>query len=75
MSDYSNISVVEENTLLGGLGSAILELNNSINKPRKLMLFGIKDKFIEPGNSKECSIEANIDPTYISKKLDKFFDE
>ncbi len=75
LSDYSNISVVEENTLLGGLGSAILELNNSSNKPRKLMLFGIKDKFIEPGSSKECSIEANIDPTYISKKLDKFFDE
>ena len=75
LSDYSNISVVEENTLLGGLGTAILELNNSINNPKKLMLFGIKDKFIEPGSSKDCSIEANIDPTYISKKLDKFFDE
>ena len=70
---YKNISVIEENNLIGGLGSMILDINNSNPIIKKILLFGIQDKFIEPGSNLNCSKEANIDPKFIFNKLKNIF--
>lgn len=58
--DVTFISI-EENTLLGGLGSSILEFLNDNGIRRKLYRFGTPDQFVNAGNSIECSLESKID--------------
>ena len=37
-------------------------------------MFWCKDIFIDPGNSKECSLEVT-DSAYVSRELENFFNE
>ncbi len=73
LKNYKNIVVVEENALIGGIGSEIVRIN--IKNKNNINLFGIKDVFINPGNSIECSKEAQIDSKYIANKLLKIFSD
>ncbi|TET16827.1 MAG: 1-deoxy-D-xylulose-5-phosphate synthase, partial [Candidatus Cloacimonadota bacterium] len=44
------IVTVEENAVIGGFGSALLELMQKNNVKKKIITIGIPDKFIEQGN-------------------------
>jgi len=60
---------IEENTLLGGLGSSILEFLNDNQIFKKLYRFGTPDKFVSAGNSEECSLETKIDSKSIFEQI------
>jgi len=72
---FKKIFVIEENSLIGGLGSEIsrLCLENNINPPI-FKTFGIKDKFIkEVGDRKHLLKISKIDKQYILKKILSYF--
>lgn len=73
INSYRNVAVIEENTMIGGLGSEILRITNSKKMHTNINLFGINDEFIEPGDNIECSKESKIDPDYVARKLLKIF--
>lgn len=73
IKNYKNVVAIEENTIMGGIGSEVIKISNASKNKNKINIFGIKDIFINPGNSIECSKEAQIDIEYISKKLLKIF--
>ena len=60
---------IEENTLLGGLGSSILEFLNDNQINKDLFRFGTPDKFVSAGNTKECTLETKIDSKSIFDTL------
>lgn len=52
-SKYKKIVTIEDNSIIGGFGSAILEFMNSKNIKADVRILGIPDKFIEHGTQQE----------------------
>jgi transketolase len=72
---FKKIFVIEENSLIGGLGSEIsrLCLENNIN-PHLFKTFGIKDKFIKEVGDRNHLLEiSKIDKKYCLKKILSYF--
>ena len=67
---YKAIVTVEDGTIVGGLGSAILEFANKNNYPQHILPCGIKDEFIEHGTVEELHALCNID----AKSLKEIFE-
>jgi len=67
------IVTVEENSLMGGFGSAVLESLNHIGVvcPRVLCL-GLPDSFVEQGSREELLECLGLDPNGIANKTCKF---
>ncbi len=61
LEKFDTIITIEENTLIGGLGSAILEFSNEKKLHKHILRFGTPDKFVNAGNTKECTAECNLD--------------
>ncbi len=51
--NYSNIITVEDNSIIGGFGSAVLEFKNKYDYHSKVKILGIPDKFIEQGTQQQ----------------------
>jgi len=63
-----HILTVEENTILGGFGSAVLEtLNMHGIMDAKVKMLGIPDRFIEQGKQSVLRTELSLDPDGIAK--------
>lgn len=61
-SRIKKIIVVEENTITGGFGSAVLEFLNDMEIPNvKIRRFGIPDKFIPQGQQDELRKKYRLD--------------
>jgi 1-deoxy-D-xylulose-5-phosphate synthase len=62
-SKYSRILTVEDGTVLGGFGSAILEFMAANNYSAQVKILGIPDRIVEHGSvkelQKECGFDAN----------------
>lgn len=62
-SKYENIITVEDGTVVGGFGSAVLEFMAAHDYSSKLKILGVADTFIEHGTQAElwrdCGIDAN----------------
>lgn len=72
---FKKIFVIEENSLIGGLGSEIsrLCLENNIN-PQLFKTFGIKDKFIKEVGDRDHLLKiSKIDKKYCLKKILSYF--
>ena len=67
------IVTLEENSLMGGFGSAVMETLNSagIAAPRILRL-GLPDRFIEQGSREELLECLGLDPVSIAEKVRNF---
>ncbi len=67
-SRYSHVVTVEDNTIMGGFGSAVAEFfaQNGLNKV-KLHMHGIPDKFIDHGKPNELHELIGIDPEGIAR--------
>ena len=67
------IVTLEENCLMGGFGSAVMETMNSagIAAPRILRL-GLPDRFIEQGSREELLECLGLDPISIAEKVRNF---
>ncbi|MBN2789517.1 MAG: 1-deoxy-D-xylulose-5-phosphate synthase [Candidatus Delongbacteria bacterium] len=72
--DHDCIITVEENTVIGGFGSAILEVLNRENIfDAKLKMIGIEDEFVEHGSMEELFELLNLNPEGIAKSAETFF--
>jgi 1-deoxy-D-xylulose-5-phosphate synthase len=50
---FTHILTIEENTLIGGFGSAVAEYLTSQNAKSKIAMMGLRDEFIEHGSPKQ----------------------
>ncbi len=69
---YDKIITIEENALVGGFGSGILEYFNDNNYKNEILRIGLPDKFIDHGTQAELHNILEIDPEGITSKITKF---
>ena len=60
-TNYSKIVTVEDGTVVGGLGSAILEFMNANGYKADVTILGIPDRLVEHGTLKELHSECAYD--------------
>ena len=68
-SKFNKIITVEDGTIKGGFGSAILEFMNEHNYKAEVKIMGIPDKIIEHGTPKELYNEIGIDANHIAEAI------
>ncbi|MDE3211676.1 MAG: 1-deoxy-D-xylulose-5-phosphate synthase, partial [Bacteroidota bacterium] len=66
---YSKIITVEDGTVKGGFGSAILEFMAENNYVARVKVLGIPDMIVEHGTLKELQREVGIDPDHIARAI------
>lgn len=67
--NYSKIITVEDGTVKGGFGSAILEFMAEHNYNASVKILGIPDTIIEHGTLKELYNEIGIDANHIAETI------
>ncbi|MBT8245296.1 MAG: 1-deoxy-D-xylulose-5-phosphate synthase [Winogradskyella sp.] len=67
---YKAIISIEDGTIIGGFGSALLEFANANDYKTKIEILGILDQFAEHGTVSELKKVYNIDEDSLKKKLD-----
>ena len=63
---YDKIITVEDGTVVGGFGSAVLEFMANYNYPNQIKILGIPDSIIEHGTLKELHAECKYDAQAIT---------
>lgn len=66
---YERLIVVEDGSVAGGVGSAILELLSTVNSSIKVHLLGIKDAFVEHGSVEDLYEEVGLNGKSIYQKV------
>lgn len=66
---YHKIITVEDGTVKGGFGSAILEFMAENNYAAQVKIMGIPDKIIEHGTPKELYNEIGLDANHIAEAI------
>ncbi len=66
---YENIVTVEENTVIGGFGSGVLEFLATLNYSGRVKIIGIPDRFIEHGNRKKLLEVVGLDERGLKEKI------
>lgn len=69
--NHDNIITVEDGTIIGGLGSAVLEFMADNDYNAKIKRMGIPDKFIEHGTQKELYKICGFDEESIFEQIKK----
>jgi 1-deoxy-D-xylulose-5-phosphate synthase len=67
--------VIEENTVLGGFGSGVLEACHEHNVKAETKLIGIPDRFIEHGSQKQLRKDCGLDCESIVRTAEKLCKE
>lgn len=70
-TSYEHIITLEDGSVVGGFGSAILEFANANNYKNTIEILGIKDEFIEHGKIEELKALTSIDDASIKATLEK----
>jgi 1-deoxy-D-xylulose-5-phosphate synthase len=71
---FDQIVTIEDNTLKGGFGSAILETLQEIGKPRRVLNLGLPDEFIEQGTPQQLYELVGLTPGQIADKVKVFIE-
>ena len=66
---HKRVITIEDGTILGGLGSAVMEFAADNNYHAKIKRLGIPDRFIEQGTLDELKAECGFDKTGIIKAI------
>lgn len=69
---FNSILTVEEGTIKGGFGAAILAFAATNNYKNSIEVIGIPDRFIEHGDTSELKREVGLDAVSLSKKFLQF---
>jgi len=69
LSKYPRIITVEDGTVKGGFGSAVLEFANEQGYKNEVKILGIPDKIIEHGSLKELHRECGYDAQAIKQTV------
>jgi 1-deoxy-D-xylulose-5-phosphate synthase len=70
---HSAIITIEENTVLGGAGSAVAEVLTARGVQLPLHHIGIPDLFIEHGTRESCLIKAGLDLAGLTAKVEQWW--
>ncbi|RZM20280.1 MAG: 1-deoxy-D-xylulose-5-phosphate synthase [Pedobacter sp.] len=70
-SKFKKIITIEDGTVVGGFGSAILEFMNEHGYKADVKIMGIPDRLVEHGTPKELYNEIGLDATGIALELRK----
>jgi len=65
-STYSKIVTIEDGTIVGGFGSAVLEFMNQHQYKAEVIILGIPDILVEHGSLKELHSECKYDARAIA---------
>ena len=65
-SKYNKIITVEDGTVVGGFGSAVLEFMSNNNYTATVKMLGIPDRIVEHGTLKELYRECEYDAQAIA---------
>lgn len=68
-TNYSKILTVEDGTVVGGFGSAVLEFMNAHGYKADVKIVGIPDRLVEHGTPKQLYEEIGIDANGIAETL------
>ncbi len=68
---FSKILTIEDGTITGGFGSAVLEFMSENNYSAKVKRLGIPDSFIEHGTIKELHKQCGYSPKKIIEEIKK----
>ena len=68
-ANYNKIITVEDGTVVGGFGSAILEFMNEHHYKADIKIMGIPDRLVEHGSPKQLYNEIGIDANGIATIL------
>jgi 1-deoxy-D-xylulose-5-phosphate synthase len=68
-SQYSKIVTVEDGTVIGGAGAAVLEFMAANNYRAEVKILGIPDRLVEHGTLKELHAECGYDAAGIVKAV------
>ena len=71
VTNHELIVTIEDNTILGGAGSAVLEFISKNNLKCKTLCLGIPDHFVEHGTQEEIYKQCGLDKSSIIKKIVK----
>ncbi|MEA3318073.1 MAG: 1-deoxy-D-xylulose-5-phosphate synthase [Bacteroidota bacterium] len=66
---YSKIITIEDGTIVGGFGSAVLEFMSENSYYPKIKRLGVPDKFVEQGTPGELIVECGFDVDSIVKEV------
>tara|TARA_R110002126_G_scaffold291568_1_gene453683 strand:- start:36175 stop:37947 length:1773 start_codon:yes stop_codon:yes gene_type:complete len=66
---YKTIITIEDGTIQGGFGSAILEFATEYNYQNKIKILGIPDHFIEHGNIFRLQLQLGLDAKSLAKRI------
>ena len=69
MKRFNRILTVEDGSLKGGFGSAVLEFMADHGYSARVKRIGIPDRFVEHGTVKELQEVCKMDTTHISEAL------
>ncbi len=72
-NSFDMIITIEDGTVKGGLGSAILEYASELNYTGKIKLMGVPDEFIHHGTVEQLQQSCGIDSLSIQKIINTFF--
>jgi 1-deoxy-D-xylulose-5-phosphate synthase len=75
IENHALVVTVEENSIIGGFGSGVLEAAMELGVKTPLLRFGLPDRFVTHGSMKrllaDCGLDANGIAFSINKKLDE----
>ncbi|MEI8075816.1 MAG: 1-deoxy-D-xylulose-5-phosphate synthase [Bacteroidota bacterium] len=74
-SKYDKIVTVEDGTVVGGFGSAVLEFMNQHNYKATVKILGIPDRIVEHGSPKELHRECEYDAQGIATAVRELMKE
>jgi len=66
---FKKIMTIEDGTIVGGFGSAVLEFMNENNYTADVKIMGIPDRFVEHGTPKELYAEIGLDANHILEAI------
>ncbi|MEI6455148.1 MAG: 1-deoxy-D-xylulose-5-phosphate synthase [bacterium] len=68
---FTRVVTVEDGTIVGGLGSAVLEFMADHGYSARVVRLGVPDKFIEQGSLEDLHAECGFDTAGITRSLRK----
>lgn len=73
-SRFKKILTLEENSIIGGFGSAVLEYFSEKNYKNDILRIGLPDKFVDHGTQEELHKLLGIDPEGIVNQVINFIE-
>jgi len=67
--NHDLIVTIEENSIMGGAGSAVNEVLAKKNITKKLLIIGMPDQFVEHGTQEEVQKACGLDALSIESKI------